>query len=135
MRFTLYTIAAATALVEKSSQTFVDEEYQLSNEVFFPQVAAILATLDDDELNQIENYMSQIFSQDDQENELMFAQLNAEEDEDELAAMAMYLAQLSGEELETIASHIGNLNTPEVNNSYAQIMSDMGYGEMYDHME
>ena len=135
MRFTLYTIAAATALVEKASQTYVDEEYQLSNEVFFPQVAAILATLDDDELNQIENYMSQIFSQVDDENELMFAQLNAEEDEDELAAMAMYLAQLSGEELETIASHIGNLNTPEVNNSYAQIMSDMGYGEMYDHME
>ena len=101
MRFSLFAFAAAIVATQSHAievETVVDES-EFSNEILFPQVAAFINNLSEGDLDQIENYMSQVFSSEDSEDGTgeLLAQLETEEDND-LAVVANYLAQLSGEE-------------------------------------
>ena len=73
----------------------------MSNEVLFPQIASYINSLSEEQLEQVEHYMSQVFAADDSTNkeEVLLAQLQQSEEESDLAIVANYLAQLSGEEL------------------------------------
>ena len=91
MKFSLFFIAATCIFIDSNAAELEYDSDLLANENLFPQIAAYMAELGEDELDRIENYMSQIFAQDDQSDEINFAQLESEE-ENELAMMATYLA-------------------------------------------
>lgn len=135
MRFNLFAFAAAIVATQSHAvavETEVDESEQLSNEMLFPQVAAFMNNLSDNDLDQIENYMSQVFSSEDSEDgtQELLAQLDAEEDND-LAVVANYLAQLNGEELNELADHSSQLNEQ----AFAQAMNDRDLGDMWENMQ
>ena len=100
MKFTLYAFAAATAFVAQTNAVDIEDE-ELSNEVLFPQVAALMSTMSDSDLNEIEHYMAQVHSQSEDDQAQLLAQIEVEDND--LAILGNYLAQLSGEELSNIA--------------------------------
>ena len=109
MRFSVFTFASILATKSLAVQAESNAE-ELSNEVLFPQLASYINSLSEEQLEKVENYMSQVFEADDSnQEEVILAQLQSEEESD-LAIVASYLAQLSGEELNQIAEHSANLN-------------------------
>ena len=62
MKFRLFAFSAAIVATQGAAIEMQVEVDELSNEVLFPQVAAFMNTLSNGDLEQVENYMSQIFS-------------------------------------------------------------------------
>ena len=130
MKFTLFAFAAVIATKSNAIQAEYDEE-ELSNEVLFPQVASYLNSMSDEQLDQLENYMGQIYAEDsDVDDSDIFAQVETEEEND-LAIVANYLAQLDSEELFELADHSAQQNAE----AFAQTMSESGLGEMWENMQ
>ena len=130
MKFTVFAFAAVLATKSYAIQAEYDDE-ELSNEMLFPQVASFLNSMSDEQLDQVENYMSQIYAEGSNDEEGgIFAQLETEEEND-LAVVANYLAQLSSEELFELADHSAQQNAE----AFAQTMSDSGMGEMWENMQ
>ena len=103
----------------------------MSKEVLFPQLASYINSLSEEQLDKVENYMSQVFASDDlDQNEVILAQLQSEEESD-LAIVASYLAQLSGEELNQIAEHSASFNAE----TFAQTMAESEMGELWENMQ
>ena len=69
MKFTLFAFSAAIVATQGAAIEMQVEVDELSNEVLFPQVAAFMNTLSNSDLEQVENYMSQIFSSSSSEDE------------------------------------------------------------------
>ena len=130
MKFTLFAFAAVMATKSSAIQAEFDEE-ELSNEVLFPQVASYLNSMSDEQLDQLDNYMGQIYAEDsDVSDSDIFAQVETEEEND-LAVVANYLAQLSSEEMFELADHSAQQNVE----AFAQTMSESGMGEMWENMQ
>ena len=92
MRFTVFAFAAVLATKHCNAIHAEYDEDELSNEVLFPQVASYLNSMSDEQLDQVEHYMGQIFAEsEDGDVDNVFAQLETEEEND-LAVVANYLA-------------------------------------------
>ena len=130
MRFSVFAFASILATKSLAVQAESNAE-ELSNEVLFPQLASYINSLSEEQLEKVENYMSQVFEADDSnQDEVILAQLQSEEESD-MAIVASYLAQLSGEELNQIAEHSANLNAE----AFAQTMSENDMGELWESMQ
>lgn len=133
MRFTVFAFAAVLATKHCNAVHAEFDDDELSNEVLFPQVASFLNSMSDEQLDQVENYMGQIFAESESEDgdvDNVFAQLETEEEND-LAVVANYLAQLDAEELYELADHSAEQNM----SAFAQTMEESGMGEMWENMQ